>query len=885
MQAARAACWPAAPAAPARRPRRGSPAPARWRTRGPSAGRRSPPGRAHGRRAPCRARRAPAPSSRRRAASRRRPARSPPRAAARCARAAARRSARRGGAPARGSAASGPSRRSSGAAPRPRRRATRPAGSARAGGARRGAGRRRAGAADDATTIAADHTEAPCATMGACRAGSPRPPSSAAAPSSSCWTPRWIAPPRAGRRSRSSAASRASASRGCCGEFEARARARGARVLLGQCLELGGAQIPYAPLVAALRPLARGLAAEEAETLPVADPQRAGRAAARAGRDRDARRRGGERPPGPPVRGDARAARAARPHRRRCCWRSRTCTGPTARRATSSPSSCAARARSRSASSSPTAPTSCTGATRCARCSPSWSAPPASTGSRWTASTATRSPSSSPGSCRSRAPAELAERLFRRSQGNPLYTEELLAALEDGDELAAARDAARRADRPRRAADAVRAGRRAHRGRARPAGDARAARGGRRPGARRGDGGRARGGRPPGAGDRRAAACTRSATRSSARPCTATCCPARTPRCTPRSPAAIDARPELLGDVTDATVAAELACHWKSAHELSRSLGASVRAGLAAEARVRLRGRRPPVRARAGAVGPRARRGGARGHGPRRGAAPRRGLRRRARRGLARHRADPQGDRGDRRGGRAAARRRALPAAGPLHAPGRRRAARASPRSTARPSCCRRATSAERARVLEERARVEMLFGDFALALATRRGGDRRGAGGRRRADRGERADHARLHARRPRRRGGGDRDAARGARRARSRSGRRPTAARAAVNLSEALDLAGHTEEALAVVEAEVASRAHAARAHELRRVPRRSRSANLLVRLGRLDEARERLPRRVPGEAVSYTGIFWRDTRARSRCWPATCRRCARSWPRSPS
>src|SRR5215217_2673410 len=53
-------------------------------------------------------------------------------------------------------------------------------------------------------------------------------------------------------------------------EFESRARATGARVLLGQCLELGGAQIPYAPLVAALRPLARGLAGAEAETLPVA---------------------------------------------------------------------------------------------------------------------------------------------------------------------------------------------------------------------------------------------------------------------------------------------------------------------------------------------------------------------------------------------------------------------------------------------------------------------------------------------------------------------------------------------------------------------------------------------------------------------------------------
>ena len=54
------------------------------------------------------------------------------------------------------------------------------------------------------------------------------------------------------------------------GELESRARARGMRVLRGQCLELGGAQIPYAPLIAALRPLARGLAGAEAEALPAA---------------------------------------------------------------------------------------------------------------------------------------------------------------------------------------------------------------------------------------------------------------------------------------------------------------------------------------------------------------------------------------------------------------------------------------------------------------------------------------------------------------------------------------------------------------------------------------------------------------------------------------
>src|SRR5215210_1222155 len=54
-------------------------------------------------------------------------------------------------------------------------------------------------------------------------------------------------------------------------ELEARARNAGARVFVGHCLELGGAAIPYAPLVDALRPIARELAgcgSEIAEDLP-----------------------------------------------------------------------------------------------------------------------------------------------------------------------------------------------------------------------------------------------------------------------------------------------------------------------------------------------------------------------------------------------------------------------------------------------------------------------------------------------------------------------------------------------------------------------------------------------------------------------------------------
>ena len=86
----------------------------------------------------------------------------------------------------------------------------------------------------------------------------------------------------------------------------------------------------------------------------------------------------------------------------------------------------------------------------------------------------------------------------------------------------------------------------------------------------------------------------------------------------------------------------------------------------------------------------------------------------------------------------------------------------------------------------------------------------------------------------------------------------------RAAINLAELLDFAGRPAEALDVVRAE----AEAA-------VDRPERSSydaflrlqevNLLSRMGRLEEAREKLPRRVPGEAISYTQQFWRAMRAR--------------------
>ena len=41
-------------------------------------------------------------------------------------------------------------------------------------------------------------------------------------------------------------------------EFEQRARETGAEVLVGQCVELADGELPYGPVVAALRPLATG---------------------------------------------------------------------------------------------------------------------------------------------------------------------------------------------------------------------------------------------------------------------------------------------------------------------------------------------------------------------------------------------------------------------------------------------------------------------------------------------------------------------------------------------------------------------------------------------------------------------------------------------------
>ena len=86
----------------------------------------------------------------------------------------------------------------------------------------------------------------------------------------------------------------------------------------------------------------------------------------------------------------------------------------------------------------------------------------------------------------------------------------------------------------------------------------------------------------------------------------------------------------------------------------------------------------------------------------------------------------------------------------------------------------------------------------------------------------------------------------------------------RAAANLSELLDLAGRTEEALAEVDASLAL---------IRDLPERSlydaflelQGACQLLRLGRTAEAAARMPDRVPSDAVTSTGTFYYAMRAR--------------------
>ena len=99
-------------------------------------------------------------------------------------------------------------------------------------------------------------------------------------------------------------------------ELAARAKDGGARTLCGECVELGEGELPYAPLVAALRPLVARPATRccrRSARPPGPSWPRCCPSSARAAPARGARRRGRGHVAAPSVRGAARAAGAPRP--------------------------------------------------------------------------------------------------------------------------------------------------------------------------------------------------------------------------------------------------------------------------------------------------------------------------------------------------------------------------------------------------------------------------------------------------------------------------------------------------------------------------------------------------------------------------------------------
>ena len=122
------------------------------------------------------------------------------------------------------------------------------------------------------------------------------------------------------------------------------------------------------------------------------------------------------------------SARPAGRRRARRCSRSRTCTGPTARRSSSSPRCCAACATSACCSSAPIAATSCTAAIRCARSWPRRSAARWCSGSSSSPSRRAELAAQVAGILGGAADPELVARLHARCEGNAFFAEELLAA-------------------------------------------------------------------------------------------------------------------------------------------------------------------------------------------------------------------------------------------------------------------------------------------------------------------------------------------------------------------------------------------------------------------------------------------------------------------------
>ncbi len=643
-------------------------------------------------------------------------------------------------------------------------------------------------------------------------------------------------------------------------ELEARARNAGARVFVGHCLELGGAAIPYAPLVDALRPIARELVecgSDVADGLPPAS--RAALAELMPEfRAPDAAADGDNRAAGARLRGAAGADRAARP---RAAGRARA-RGPALGRPVDArlpdlPRAQRAR-RSRSRWSSPTAPTSCTAATRCGRCWPSSSARRASTGSgceRFSRDELIAQISSILG-----APAsdDLADRLFERSEGNPLYTEELLAASADGcQELPETlRDllVARVERLPATAQEVVRTISVEHPMRhgllaaLSDLDEAELLRGLREAVAHQVI--------VAGSGETYAFrhALVGEAVYGDLLPGERSALHARLAE-------TVDERRELMGDAPAAAVAAMLACHWNAAHDVPRALGALRRGRAGVQARARLQRGPAPLRARAGAVGPRPRRRGARGLRPRRRAAARRGGRRQRRPGRALARAGAQGDRGGRpAGGPDAGRVPATSGSGTTRA-GPARPRTASPPTQQAMELVPDGDSPQRARLLEYRARGLALRGRFedgvegaeaALAMA-------------------ERCDDVSVRARALNTLGlsraalGEVEEGIALLRSSRDLAAehRQIEKVMAITNLSDVLDLAGRTAEGLAEIEAGMEA---------LRANPERTsydtfmelQGVTLMIKLGRLRELEAGLPAPKFGDSVGTTPILLAQLRS---------------------
>ncbi len=324
----------------------------------------------------------------------------------------------------------------------------------------------------------------------------------------------------------------------------------------------------------------------------------------------------------------------------------------------------------------------------------------------------------------------------------------------------------------------------------------------------------------------------------------------------------LETDPALLGDLPPATLAAELACHWRAAHDLPRALGAGVAAGLAArrvfaygealrhfERALELWDRVPDAAERAGM--------------------PRSDVLRKAAAAAA------DGFEGARA---VALQREALidgaPGADPvqlsrLHSELASYLRYASEHDESDEELrlalelLPEEAELERTRLRAQKAKGLMLRGHFreAAVEAAAAAKDARRLGavaletagcnteGFARAALGETEEGARL---------------LREARDLAAREGPPAGHARAVVNLSEVLDLSGHTEDAVAEVRAALPI----VREHGEPSVYDaflELQLANQLLRLGRTAEAAAALPDRIPGDAVGTTAMFLRDVRAR--------------------